>query len=266
MHVYLSEINIYPVKSARRVGLDEAHVERQGLRGDRRWMLVDENGDFITQRSEPRLALVHAGLEDGALTIAARDMPSIRIPVPPLEQTTRQVRVWNDTVAAVEANGAAGSWFTRYLDRPARLVYMMEPTGRKVDAEYAVRPDDHVSFADGYPMLLASRDSLGELNRRMDAPVPMSRFRPNLVVTGSPPFIEDAWRQIRIGGMLFHVVKGCARCVVTTVDQETAHQEKEPLRTLNRFRRREGKVYFGQNLIPAEEGLISVGDSVDIVS
>lgn len=288
MPIHLTGITFYPIKSTRRVETDEAFVERQGLRGDRSWMVVDEAGECITQRSEPRLALVQARFENGGVAVSAPDMPTIRIPVPssgelapstssespdrtsnPAEDERSVngrtfVRIWDDTVEAIEAIGHAGDWFTQYLDRPARLVCMDRPDARKVDPAHAVRADDHVSFADGYPLLLASAESLKDLNRRTNAPVKMSRFRPNLVVSGAEAFQEDAWRKIRIGDVLFDVVKGCARCTVTTIDQDTARRGKEPLRTLNEFRKQDSKVYFGQNLIPANEGVVRVGDVLHV--
>lgn len=266
MPLHLSEIAVYPIKSTRRVELDEARVHRHGLGGDRRWMVVDEAGTFISQRSEPRLALVRARLERNGVMLEAPGMAPVDVGFPAASARREHVRIWKDAVEARAANEAASEWFSAFLDRPVRLVYMDDPAARRVDTKYAVNADDSVSFADGFPVLLVLRESLADLNRRLESPVPMTRFRPNLIVEGGKPYAEDAWRRIQIGAIEFFVVKGCARCTITTIDQETSESGKEPLRTLNRFRKRDGEVYFGQNLIPADEGVVRVGDPVRILT
>jgi hypothetical protein len=168
-------------------------------------------------------------------------------------------------VHAAEAEPAAHAWFSRYLGFDCRLVYMDEAAHRPVDPQYAPEGRE-VSFADGYPLLLTAEASLADLNARLDAPVPMNRFRPNLVVAGGMAFAEDGWSRVRIGAVPFQVVKPCARCVVTTIDPQTAAQGKEPLRTLSRFRRRQGKVFFGENLIPEQPGIVRVGDPVEVLA
>ena len=265
MPLHLTYIAFYPIKSTRRVELDEARVLRGGLSGDRRWMVVDEAGTFISQRTEPRLALVRAATGEGGVMLAAPGMEPLDVRFPRRAERRVNVRIWNDDVDAQEAETPAAEWFSEFLGRPVKLVYMDDGVRRRVDSAYAVSPEDHVTFADAFPVLLASVDSLGELNRRLDSPVPMTRFRPNLVVAGAEPFAEDAWRRIRIGTVEFVVAKGCARCTVTTIDQETAEAGKEPLRTLNRFRKRDGKVFFGRNMIPAEEGVVRRGDPVHVL-
>ena len=263
--MHLSEIDVYPIKSTRRVEVEEAHVHRHGLRGDRRWMVVDEAGMFISQRSEPRLALVRTRLGEHGVSVEAPGMVPLDARFPAASERREHVRIWKDAVEARAAEEAASEWFSAFLDRQVRLVYMDDPAARRVDTKYAVNADDSVSFADGFPVLLVSRESLADLNRRLESPVPTTRFRPNLIVEGGGPYAEDAWRRIQIGAVEFFVVKGCARCTITTIDQETAASGKEPLRTLSRFRKRNGEVYFGQNLIPAHEGVVRVGDPVRIL-
>ncbi len=258
-------IHIYPIKATRGVTLGEAAVEPRGLAHDRRWLLVDEHDRFLTQRDHARLALVHVQVQPAFLVVQAPSMGPLAVPVPGRDAARRAVRIWKDDVNAVEADGAAHAWFSRYLGIDCRLVYMDEAAVRPVDPNYNTG-DDEVSFADGYPVLLTSEASLADLNTRLDTPVPMTRFRPNLVVSGFEAFAEDRWSRVRIGEMVFHAVKPCARCVVTTIDQQTAVGGKEPLRALNRFRKQGGKALFGENLIPEAPGIVRVGDAVEVLA
>lgn len=260
----LSAIWIYPVKAAAGVALTEARVEARGLAGDRRWMIVDPNGRFLTQREHPRLALLKAHAAGGALRLEAPAHGALDVPVPPPDGAAETVQVWRDTVEATPAGAEADAWLSAFVGAACRLVYMPDASTRPVDPAYG-RPGDHVSFADGYPVLLAAEASLADLNGRLDAPVPMNRFRPNLVVRGSEPFAEDTWRRIRIGDVAFRVVKPCARCTVPTVDQATGVAGKEPLRTLSRYRKKDGKVYFAQNLIAEQPGTLRSGDAVEVL-
>jgi len=263
----LSSIHVYPLKSASGTAPDEADVERRGLAGDRRWMLVDGDGTFLSQRSHPRLALIDVSTTPHSLRLSAPDQSSIDVPRPAASAATRTVTVWGDAVEAALAAADAHAWCSAFLDADVRLVYMPEAGRRAVDSEYAVQEDDIVSFADGYPLLLTTTASLADLNRRLDAPLPMNRFRPNVVVDGTAAWAEDAWRRIRIGEVTFRAVKPCGRCAVTTTDQQTAARGKEPLKTLATFRRGPdtGKVYFGWNLIPEAPGRLRVGDAVEVL-
>lgn len=257
---------VYPIKSTHRVAVAEAAVTRRGLAGDRCWMLVDASGRFLSQRDVPQLATVQATLQPGGrMQVEAPGRPRLEVAGP--SEEGMMVRVWQSEVPARRADEAASAWFRAYLGREAHLVYLPETTLRRVDPAYAVRPDDPVSFADGYPLLLAAEASLQALNARLDVPVLMTRFRPNLVVADTAPFEEDTWHRIRVGTAVFHVVKPCARCVVTTHDQETGQGTgAEPLRTLATFRRQGNKVLFGQNLIPDGPGRVRVGDSVEVLA
>lgn len=262
----LSGIYSYPIKGTRAIAHQDAVVEARGLAYDRRWMLVDGGDTFMTQRTHPSLALIYVRLEPQTLHVEAPGMPPLSVPKTTTRKQRRSVTVWDDVVDAVDLGDQIHAWFSRYLGTTCRLVFMDTTAERRVDPRFAVRGEEPVSFADGYPLLMTTEASLAALNERLEVPVPMDRFRPNLVVRGGQAYEEDRWRQVRIGDRRFHVVKPCARCVVTTIDQHTGKQGKEPLRTLSTFRRENGKVYFGQNLIPDAPGLIRVGDPVETIA
>jgi uncharacterized protein YcbX len=270
--VRLASILVFPIKSCRGVALPEAVVERRGLRNDRRFMLVDATGRFVTQREAPSLALVDTALEGAALRVAAPGRPSVVVPATPDEgelDGPLRVTVWSSEVEAREVR-ALSELLTAHLGREIRCVYMPDSTARPVSPRHA-RPGDVVSFADGYPLLVASESSRADLEARAGVPLPMVRFRPNLAVTGAPAWDEDRWTRLRVGALVLRVTKPCGRCVVTTLDPETGAPSpgdagKEPLRTLASFRRSEGEVMFGLNLVPElEDGapaLLRVGDPV----
>jgi uncharacterized protein len=266
----LASIHIYPLKAARAVDVDQARVEPCGLAGDRRWLLVDHACRFVSQRGEQAMARVVVRSGDRVLTVSAAGHPDIRVPAPCRESEAEMLRVtvWSSTVMAAAAGPAADSWFSGYLGRAVRLVYLDDPTRRAVDPEYGAA-GDVVSFADGYPLLLTSAGSLDELGRWLtedgDQPVPMNRFRPNVVVAGASPWAEDGWRRVRIGAVTFRVVKPCGRCVTTTIDQATAEVGRQPLHMLGRHRRFGQMLAFGQNMIPDAPGVIRVGDPVQIL-
>jgi uncharacterized protein YcbX len=262
----LSALYYYPIKACRGQAVDAAFVVRRGLRHDRRFMIVDLQGRFITQRNEPALALVVPQLTDTGLSLSAPNIPGLSLPVA-ASGPMKRVSVWSsDAVEAIDQGDEAADWLSAYLKVAARLVYMPVGSIRPVNQQYAVRPDDHVSFADGYPILIVSQESLDDLNARLDVPLSMDRFRPNLVVAGCQPFGEDRWKRICIGEVELALVKPCARCEVTTIDQATAVRSKEPLKTLATFRRADGnKVMFGMNAIPLNEGRLRVGDPVEFI-
>jgi uncharacterized protein len=262
--VYLSGLYVYPIKSAGGISLEASEVDERGLRHDRRWMLVDEAGRFISQRRSPRMALIGVRIEPDLLLVDAPDMPSLEIPLAPPQGELLLAQVWNDLVEVLTVGVEADRWFGEFLGVRCKLVFLPDESVRPVDPDYG-RTGDRGGLADGFPFLLASDASLADLNARMESPVPMNRFRPNLVVQGCEPFAEDGWRLIRIGEITLRVAKPCARCVITTVDQGTATTGKEPLRTLARFRRAGEGVLFGQNLIHEDMGTLRVGDPVDVL-
>jgi hypothetical protein len=224
-------------------------------------MVVDEHGKFLTQRSIPRMALIHVELDSSQLVVKAEGMTDLRLPLKPVSGDTLQVRVWDDSLDALDTGQEAASWFSKMLSRPCRLVYMPDQTERIVNPKYALK-NTLVSFADAFPFLLISQASLNNLNTRLDAPVPMNRFRPNLVLDGCDAHEEDTWASLRIGNISFRIAKPCSRCTVPTVNQETGVRASEPIRTLSTYRTIGGKVYFGQNLIHETEGILTVGDEV----
>ena len=259
--IRLSGLNLYPIKSARGIALSEWDVDDFGLRYDRRWMVVDGAGEFISQRTHPRLALVIPSIEEGALKIEGPERPPLRVPLDPLPAITTRVTIWDHNCSATWLGEGPARWFSDFLGCPASLVHMPASTMRPANPVFAP-VGTRVSFADAYPFLLISEASLADLNRRLSVPLPMNRFRPNLVVTDCEPYAEDSWRSIRIGEIPFQVVKPCDRCVITTTDQLSGDRGKEPLRTLATYRNVDGKVLFGQNVVHRAGGRLRVGDQV----
>ncbi|MEY9989239.1 uncharacterized protein YcbX [Streptomyces sp. V4I8] len=272
-HAQLKSIHVHPVKAFRGTAPREAVVEPWGLAGDRRWALIDDGGKVVTQRQQPRLALAAAELlPGGGVRLSAPGMDPLTVSVPTTAGTV-PMQIFRDKVEAVLAeDDAAHAWCSAFLGTDTRLVHMDAPgTRRPVDPEYAL-PGETVSFADGFPLLVtttASLDALNSLIARGDhadeGPLPMNRFRPNVVVSGTTAWAEDDWSRIAIGEVTFRVPKKCGRCVVTTTDQATAERGREPLHTLGRHRRLDGKLVFGQNMVPVSGGTIRVGDPVTIL-
>lgn len=260
--ISVSELTIYPVKSAAGLALQSSELDRFGLSGDRRWLVTTERGFFITQREEPRLALLQTRLSAGLSLEFAGD--ALQVPIPDASAPELRVQVWEDQVRARDAGSAAAAWLSEKLGRQCRLVYMGDDAIRRVDGLYATAGET-VSFADGFPVLLISQASLDDLNERLQHPVPMNRFRPNIVVTGCEAFAEDEWRVVRIGDVEMTVAKPCSRCVMPSIDQSTAGRDPQINRVLASYRRREGKIYFGQNLLYAGAGVLSLGDSVEVL-
>ncbi|WP_257285485.1 MOSC domain-containing protein [Endozoicomonas sp. SESOKO1] len=261
----VTRLAIYPIKSTRAIPLDSAQVTPRGFEHDRRWLLADENGRFITQRQYPVLATVATTVVDGGLLITRPAAENLCVCTPEEEAYCSTVTVWKDDCQALDAGDDAAQWFSDLLDMKCRLFYQPERSIRPTDARYS-KPEDHTSFADGFPFLLTNEASLADLNQRLTEAVPMSRFRPNIVISGQQPYEEDDWSVIRVGDITFRVAKPCSRCVMTTVNPETGQKEgREPLFTLAQYRRTEMGVIFGQNLIPDQEGIIRIGDKVTIL-
>ncbi|HVU92739.1 MAG TPA: MOSC N-terminal beta barrel domain-containing protein [Jatrophihabitans sp.] len=272
MDLRLAAINRFPVKSCRGAAVESAIVEPWGLAGDRRWLVVDDAGDLLTARENPRMLLIVPAIRpDGGLDVTGPDVPALTVPVPRDDRLV-PVRVWDSELLATAAGDEASAWFGKVLGRSARLVYLDDPTRRHPNPRFA-RPTDYVSFADGYPLLLATTGSLDQLNEWIaqgrhaaEGPLPMIRFRPSVVIDGSPPWVEDGWRRVRIGAAEFRAVKGCDRCVLTMTDPDTTERGKEPIATLARYRRWDGATWFGMNLIPDTPGAtITVGDEVEVL-
>lgn len=255
---------VYPLKAAGAVALREATLDDFGLTGDRRWTVVRNDGRALTQRDSPALATVRVRTAAGILEISAPGLRPLRVRTPDARARI-PLRVWDDACEGAPAGEEADEWFSNLLGKECRLVHMPPGVVRSVNPEYG-RPGDRVGYADGFPLLLIGEGSLDDLNSRLRRPIPASRFRANLVVSGAEPFEEDRWETIRIGACSFRVVKPCPRCVVTTIDQETGVRGEEPLRTLADYRKRDGKVLFGQNLIHDGPGRLEVQDVVEVLS
>jgi hypothetical protein len=261
----LSEIWIYPIKSLGGIRLNQAKVLDKGLEYDRRWMLVDENGVFMTQRNNPTMALFRLKIENEKLRIAYGPQStdhSISINPGNFENGERVI-IWDDTVIACEVSKESSAWFSNILGSKCRLVHFPEENSRAVDAVYKVN-DEHVSLADGYPFLIIGQESLNFLNSKLAHPIPMNRFRPNFVFTGGEPNEEDTWRNFVIGNNRFVGVKPCGRCAIPTINQETAEKSDEPTRTLATYRRKESKILFGQNLLATDHQEVKEGDLITI--
>ncbi|MES9937753.1 MAG: MOSC domain-containing protein [Sedimenticola sp.] len=260
----LSSIYFYPVKSFAGIPLERAPVVARGISCDRRWMVVGPDGVFLTQREHPRMALVQVALIPDGIRLQAPGMPDLDVAKVTDAGAAIGVQVWGDHCTARLADEQASRWLSDYLGSDAQLVFLPDENSRQVDQDYA-REGDQVGFADGFPFLLISEASLEDLNGRLEQPLPMNRFRPNLVVSGCAPYEEDSWRVIRIGDISFRVAKPCSRCAITTTDQLTAERGVEPLRTLNSYRRRGNNVYFGQNLLHDGVGDLKVGMTVEVL-
>ena len=260
----ITSLHCYPIKGCRGHALERARFDARGVVGDRRLMLVDANGRFISQRELAALATIEPQLDGEQLSVRSDGHAPLTLALTQ-QGPERQVTVWRDTMTAVDQGDAAAAWFSNVLHAPVRLVRWGEHTRRPIDPMYTPRSDAETAFTDGYPALVTLEASLADLNTRLAAPIPMGRFRPNIVVSGGAAWDEDAWHELRIGAMTFDAVKPCARCLVPTTDQQTGtrHPHQEPLRTLARFRTipHLGAI-FGQNLVHRAPGEIGVGEPV----
>ena len=268
--ITLSDIIIYPLKSAGGIHLEEGRLDPRGLRCDRSWMVVDQRGNFVSQRTHAKMALVETALshDTDSLTLRVSGHGEVTLPLAPSatdagELQRQSVTVWHDTLPAISGFSEADTMLSDHLGDKVALVAFDRSQRRAVPAVDTRAPGE-VAFADAYPLLLLSTASLDALCERLDEPIGMGRFRPNLVVEGCAPHAEDTWRQVRIGDLACDVVKSCTRCVTTCVDQRSAEQGKEPLRTLSRYRKWDGEVHFGQNLQHRSGGTLRVGQRVQI--
>lgn len=262
----ITSLTIYPVKSLAGISLNSAKLENRGFKYDREWMVVTEGGQFLTQRELAPMALIQTAILEHTLRLTMPLGDSVEVPLSidktQVDAKVMTVKVWNDTCQAVDQGAEAADLLSRNLEKKVRLVRMEPSFKRIVDQKYANSPDNVVSFADGFPVLVISDESLAELNRRLEYPLPMNRFRPNITIGGSAPFAEDSWSEITIDNVKLSLVKPCARCQITTIDQDTAEASQEPLKTLSFFRKENGKIMFGQNAIPQNNGEIRLGDAV----
>lgn len=263
--INVSQLSIYPVKSTKGIDRETLRLGAMGPEYDRRWMIVDLNGRFITQRQYPRMCLIAAQLDNGVLTLAADGVAPLTVTTAAGGRERRLVTVWDDTVDAEDCGDHAATWLTRCLGVDCRLVFMPDDYQRLVNTDYA-RNSEIVSFADGFPLLLISDASLQDLNARLDSAITTHRFRPNIVVSGCDAFAEDHWKKIRIAGIEFDVAKSCTRCVIPSIDPATGDKQREVIQVLASYRRRDGAIHFGQNLLFDRQGTLTVGDKVEILA
>lgn len=269
MSASLASLHVYPVKGLKGIDLDRADCTDRGIEHDRRWMLVDRQGQFLTQREHPRMATIWTDLADGVLELSAPDMPGVEVAILPDTAPTLRVQVWNSTCDAAPVSTFADAWLSEYLGLACRLVYMPDESVRHSNAKYGGE-GHRVGFADGYAFLATSEGSLADLNQRLrgrgQSSVPMNRFRPNLVISGTEAFAEDGWRELRIGEVVLRAAKPCGRCQVATTDQMTGEVTgPEPLATLSTFRENaDHGVIFGMNLVTVKPGVVRVGDAVEL--
>jgi uncharacterized protein YcbX len=260
----VSQLYIYPVKSLGGIAVNKANVTERGFEYDRRWMLVDPNNLFISQREIPQMALMNVDITDKGIMVSYPVKNSVfTIPFEPLKKEFAEVTIWDDTCKGQFVSNDADEWFSNMLEIRCRLVYMPDETARITDQRYTP-PNSITSFSDAYPFLIIGQSSLDDLNKRLDQSLQMNRFRPNIVFTGGTPFQEDAMHTFTIGNITFYGVKLCARCVITTIDQNTAVKGKEPLKTLARYRFRDNKILFGQNLVHKGFGDIAIGNELHV--
>ncbi len=269
--MHISALYTYPIKSCGGLTHTSITFDSRGPLWDRRWLVTDPDGMFFTQRELPPMALIQPTFTGSSLTLTAPGMSSIQISLEAERPASRSVRIWKDTCEAWDEGDALAQWFSDYLKVDARLFRMTDTHIRVVDKNYAPY-DAAVGFADAYPALIVSESSLDDLNQRLvergAEVVPMRRFRPNIVITDSPAYAEDTWREARLGSMTFDLVKPCARCVMTTVDPATGTipNTAEPLATLNSYRKQERGVMFAQNAIHRAAGTLNIGDAVNVVA
>jgi len=268
MEMHITALYTYPIKSLAGISLPKARIEKRGLAYDRRWMLVDRDGLFISQREIPQLALLLPGFSARDLIIRHRheSIEPLAIPFhPPEGARETEVQVWDDRCSALLVSREADEWFSEILRSQCHLVYMPDESIRPLDPAYGLA-HEIAGFADSCPLLVIGEASLADLNQRLEHPVPINRFRPNIVFSGGRPYEEESWKNFRIGDVSFRGIRPCGRCRITTINQESAEAGKEPLRTLSTYRRQGHKVLFGLYASwMAEDGevpQVQVGDRV----
>jgi len=259
----LSEIFIYPVKSLAGIKVSNWSVNEKGLLHDRKWMLIDNNNQFLSQRRLPKMVLIKTQITDCELILSTPSSGSISLPLDPDDGDDCKITIWNDQCSAKTTTKYADQWLSDFLGIKCKLVYQPDDVVRAVDPDYALATDK-VNFSDGFPFLIISTASLNSLNQAMGLQLPILRFRPNLVISNCESYAEDSWREITINGIGFRLPKPCSRCSVPTIDIETAQTNKEPLTTLNRLRKWNKHVYFGQNALHNSQGELRIGHTIEI--
>lgn len=266
MTITVSELYIHPVKGLKRIPLQSMKIDSIGPVDDRRWMIIDSENKFVSQRTHPILSLIRVALDQNKLCLQIPDQSEISISLAHSVSPEIQATIWRDTCRVVEVSVEASQALSQFLGVDCRLVRMAENKSRFVDQQYTLSQEAReVSFADGFPFLLTTQESLDDLNNRLESPIKMNRFRPNIVIQGTSALAEDHWKTVRIGEVVFDLVKPCTRCTVTTVDQDTGERGKEPLKTLAKYRNTEKGIVFGQNAIHRSTGIIHIGDELVVL-
>lgn len=261
----VSALYVYPVKSLGGIALETSEVEERGLKYDRRWMLVNEKNELVTQRTHVKMSLLKVAIQDDGLLVSHLESGAkFLIPFEPQTAERLTVTVWDDTLEALRVSDEADAWFSEQIGDNCRLVFQPDDSFRLTDERYAITGKEHVSMADGYPILIISEASLADLNSRLEAPVEMVRFRPNIVVKDCEAFAEDELKGITVNGVKLYGVKPCARCVMTTIKPGTTEKGAEPLKTLSTYRKVGNKILFGQNVLVHTTGEITVGNEVEL--
>lgn len=260
----LSKIFVYPIKSAKGLDVSETFLHTSGPVTDRRWMLVDEEGTFLSQRKLPRMALIEPCFRGADLWVEAPGMSPLLISPWSGGGEWVSVRIWKDHLSLPHPDQRYSDWFSNFLGQQCRLVYLPDSVHRPVEPPFD-DPKWRVSLADGYPLLLVTEASLALLNKRLPSPIGIERFRPNLVISDADAHDEDDWTDIRIGSVELAIAKPCARCSTVLVDPETAQVGVEPLKTLTEYRRRPNGVMFAQNALVVRPGRLQVGAPVEVI-
>lgn len=260
----LSGLFVYPVKSLAGIEVSSWQVNAKGLLHDRKWMLIDRDQQFLSQRKIPKMALIKTELTAQQLILSTACSGSVSLPINPSDGACITSYIWNDVCVAKSTSSEVSQWLSDFLGIQCQLVYQADAVFRPVDKRYA-KHSDHINFADGFPFLIVSEPSLHALNQELERALEIQRFRPNLVVAQCAPYAEDSWRKISINQINFRLPKPCSRCVIPAIDPATASIGKEPLRTLNRLRKWNNRVYFGQNALHDNTGTLAVGNTVRIV-
>lgn len=263
----VSHLFIYPVKSLGGISVPSALLTDRGFQYDRRWMLIDEHNQFLTQREHPSMALLQTEIAGTGITVFHKQYPAEKILIPFAASIHEKlmVKIWDDYCEAITISKEINEWFSNKLRVSCKLVFMPDDSLRKVDTRYAVNENDITNFSDGYPLLMIGQSSLDDLNNLLPGPLPMNRFRPNIVFTGGEPYEEDEMEHFVIADINFYGVKLCSRCVITTIDQDSLEKSKEPLKTLAGYRTMNNNIYFGQNVLYNKPGIIKIGDELEIV-
>jgi len=256
----ISQLFIYPIKGLAGISVESAMVQEEGFQNDRRLMLVDAEGKFISQRTDARLAIFKTRINDDQLVVDYKEH-TIEFSLNANEEQKISSTVWDDTVDTLEVSKKVSAWFSRLLERELRLV-VREPNASRYKKLIKGPTQTKVSFADGYPYLIIGTASLEELNTKLERPVNIHRFRGNIIVDTTEAHEEDTWDKITVGDTQLEIIKPCARCQVINIDQGTADKSKEPLKTLATYRKQENKIYFGANSIALKNGVIRVGDEI----